>query len=92
VNDTQRELALVKWFSLLWKQRTDNPDIFEVNPENRIFWSEVRSKMLELGFSENQANQVDLRFHWHELMLKYDLYKMTGLTKSMKMNKIHYGV
>lgn len=65
------ETELVEWFLTLFTDRTNNPkSVMDIAPEYRVMWTEIREKMIELGY---RSDPVDNRFEWDRLYRKHRL-------------------
>ena len=62
--------ALVEWFKALFAARTPPKSVLEAHSSYRVMWSEIRQRMLDLGWV---GNVVDQRLEWDRIYVECKL-------------------
>lgn len=68
----ERENALVAWFKELYASRTPSKSVLDAHPQYKVIWTEIRMKMMELGYKEHA---VDQRYEWDRIFKLHKLKK-----------------
>lgn len=78
-----KERALQLWYIDLYRERTNNPQsVLDVDAAHRITWTEISSKMRELGWV---LDAVSLRYEWNRISRAYGI---NGITARLDRSKV----
>lgn len=65
-----RETQIVEWFKEKFSSRTPPKSVLDCEPSYRVYWTEIREKMGELGYTEGV---VDLSYEWSDIYKRHKL-------------------